>query len=82
MPIILRCMSQLDFLHSSFGQEPVIPIDLVFSKKQSRNPQSHVDYAERWKSSMQEAYGIAMKNMKKAAAKGQPEGVEFCIGAR
>ncbi len=51
-----------------FGREPVLPIDLVFPQKQSRNPQSHVDYAERWKRSMQEAYGIAMK---KEAAKGQ-----------
>ncbi len=41
-----------------FGREPVLPIDLVLPTKQSRNPQ-------------QEAYEIAMKNMKKAAAKGQ-----------
>ncbi len=54
-----------------FGREPVLPIDLVFPTKQSRNPQSHADYAERWKRSMQEAYEIAMKNMKKAAVKGQ-----------
>ncbi len=54
-----------------FGREPVLPIDLVFPTKQSRNPQSHADYAERWKRSMQEAYEIAMKNMKKVAAKGQ-----------
>uniref|UniRef100_A0A8C1WAH7 Gypsy retrotransposon integrase-like protein 1 n=1 Tax=Cyprinus carpio TaxID=7962 RepID=A0A8C1WAH7_CYPCA len=54
-----------------FGREPVLPIDLVLPTKQVKNTQSHTDYAEKWKRSMQEAYEIAKKNMKKAAARGQ-----------
>ncbi len=42
----------------------------MFPTKQSKNPQSHAAYAARWKRSMS-IYEIAMKNMKKAAAKGQ-----------
>lgn len=65
MLIIALCMSQPDFL---FGREPVLPTDKT---KQSKAAQTHADYTERWKISMREAYEVAMKNIKKAAAKGQ-----------
>lgn len=36
-----------------------------------RGSKSHTSYAGKWREAMQEAYSIAMKNLKKAAKRGQ-----------
>lgn len=48
-----------------FGREPTLPVDLIFPKRGKGINQSHAGYAEKWRESMQEAYAIAMENMKK-----------------
>jgi len=53
-----------------FGREPTLPIDLMFPREQA-NPQCHTGYAEKWQESMQQAYNIALENMRKAGERGQ-----------
>lgn len=54
-----------------FGREPTLPVDLMFPKRREERSQSHTGYAEKWREVMQEAYAIAMQNMKKSARRGQ-----------
>lgn len=54
-----------------FGREPTLPVDLMFPKRGEEENQSHTGYAEKWREALQEAYAIAMRNMKKCAKKGQ-----------
>lgn len=53
-----------------FGREPTLHIDLMFPRE-GVSPQSHVDYAEKWRGSMQEVYNVAQENMSKAGERGQ-----------
>ena len=54
-----------------FGREPTLPVDLMFPRKGEERNQSQTGYAEKWREVMQEAYAIAMQNMKKSAKRGQ-----------
>ncbi|XP_026156435.1 uncharacterized protein LOC113126568 isoform X2 [Mastacembelus armatus] len=54
-----------------FGREPTLPIDLRFPKRVEERRESQAGYAEKWREVMQEAYAIAMQNMKKSARRGQ-----------
>lgn len=54
-----------------FGREPTLPVDLMFPKRGEEKSQSHPGYADKWREVMQEAYAIAMQNMKKSARRGQ-----------
>lgn len=49
-----------------FGREPTLPVDLLFPKKTCET-QTPAGYAEKWREAMQEAYAIALKNMRKSA---------------
>lgn len=54
-----------------FSRQSTLPVDLMFPKREERASYSHIGYAEKWRETMQEAYSIAMKNMKKTAKRGQ-----------
>ena len=54
-----------------FGREPTLPVDLMFPRKGEERNQLQTGYAEKWREVMQEAYAIAMQNMKKSARRGQ-----------
>lgn len=54
-----------------FGREPTLPVDLMFPKQGTTRNQSPTGYAEKWRDVMQEAYAIAMQNLKKSARRGQ-----------
>ena len=53
-----------------FGRSPRLPVDVAFGLKTSedgKNALSHQEYAERWRSQMEQAYELASRNMKQTA---------------
>lgn len=44
-----------------FGRNPRLPADIMFGLTPSDQSTSHSDYASKWRSRMQEAYGLASK---------------------
>ena len=51
-----------------FGRSPCLPIDLVFDLTPDNTPQSYPAYVKEWKTSMTEAYRIAIKHIQSSAA--------------
>lgn len=56
-----------------FGRHPRLPIDLLFQNGHSSSggEGSHSECAKKWKSRMQEAYQIALKNAHRSASRGK-----------
>ena len=54
--------------HLLFGRSPRLPIDLVFGLTSDNTPQSYPAYVKEWKTSMTEAYRIALKHSQSSAA--------------
>ena len=53
-----------------FGREPLLPIDLLFQEREtSRN--SYIQYVERWKDAMKQAYEIAKEKETKSKLQGK-----------
>ena len=55
--------------HLLFGHSPRLPIDLVFDLSPDNTPQNYPVYVKEWKTSMTEAYGIALKHNQSSAAR-------------
>ena len=55
--------------HLLFGHSPCLPIDLVFGLTPDNTPQSYHAYVKEWKTSMTEAYRIALKHSQSSAAR-------------
>ena len=56
-----------------FGRSPRLPIDLIFNIEQSKETANYPDFVNKWKSAMQEAYSLAMKNANKSTTRGRTQ---------
>ena len=54
-----------------FGRSPRLPIDLIFNIERTKETTNHLEFVNKWKSAMQEAYSLAAKNANKSTARGR-----------
>ncbi|XP_070556581.1 protein NYNRIN-like [Ptychodera flava] len=54
-----------------FGRSPRLPIDILFDIKEDKHQGDYLQYVEKWKNGMQEAYKLASQNSNKTAARGK-----------
>ena len=45
--------------HLLFGRAPKLRIDWIFRRTQDSHPGSHLEYVQKWKAAMREAYNLA-----------------------
>ena len=56
-----------------FGRWPRLPIDLIFNIERTKETTNHLEFVNKWKSAMQEAYSLAAKNANKSTALGRAQ---------
>ncbi len=54
-----------------FGRSPRLPIDLIFNIDQGKDKTNHLDFVNKWRNAMEEAYSLAAKHANKSTARGR-----------
>ena len=56
-----------------FGRSPCLPVDLMFGLSRTETGMNYIEYTEKWKVSMKEAYALARQNISKSAGDGKKQ---------